>query len=480
MVVPPSQSEVKFEAAAQNWNLDRLNTDLSLAKGKGLTPVEKLYLRGLLCGCSPNEIAKQCYVSSDTVRNCLSKGLYRYIEEVLIRQASSTTKVSSWSRVANLLQQVGYRLQSPISNISSKAGLEQALIAPTSLGRHGEGAPEISVFYGREEELETLQQWILVEGCRLVALLGIGGIGKTVLAAKLTGQIQDQFEAVVWRSLHNALSLQTLLSEWLSLLTQQPYPDEPMTIDRQISKLMACLRQRRYLLILEDGQGVLSSGELAGQYQAGCEAYGELFNRVGSEPHQSCLVLTSWEKPRDIAVLEGQTQPVRSLQLAGLAAAARSILVEKGLIDQGLWDQLIHTYRGNPLALKITATTIQDLFGGSVAEFLSQNTLFLGDFTYLLYQQFRRLSDPEKAILVWLATEGQPVSLSQLRLGMDSVAPWSELLQALESLGRRSLIEKVKVGNEILWTLQPTVMKYVRSNLFDHSDVQVLKAKGKE
>jgi len=45
-------------------------------------------------------------------------------------------------------------------------------------------------------------QWIVTERCRVVALLGIGGIGKSAL--KLGQQIQTQFEVVVWRSLQNA------------------------------------------------------------------------------------------------------------------------------------------------------------------------------------------------------------------------------------------------------------------------------------
>lgn len=47
----------QFAQAANNWDLETLYTDVASAKGKRLTPVEKLHLRGLLCGYSPAEIA---------------------------------------------------------------------------------------------------------------------------------------------------------------------------------------------------------------------------------------------------------------------------------------------------------------------------------------------------------------------------------------------------------------------------------------
>lgn len=97
-------------------------------------------------------------------------------------------------------------------------------------------------------------------------------------------------------------------------------------------------------------------------------------------------------------------------------------------------------YAGNPLAVRIAATTIQELFSGNISTFLEQGVAVFGDIRDLLDQQFDRLTELDKATMCWLAINREPVSLVELR--EDFVYPITpqKLLETLESLERRSLI----------------------------------------
>lgn len=325
-------------------------------------------------------------------------------------------------------------------------------------------APDVSSFYGRQRELGMLEQWIVGDRCRLVALLGIGGIGKTALAVRIAKQVKDKFEYVIWRSLRHAFPVEELLGDLLQVFEATLTTSDDT--DELFSQLLDFLQKHRCLLILDNLETILQSGELVGQYRQGYEPYGELWRRLGETPHNSCLVVTSQEKPRKIAQLEGEVLPVRSLFLTGLKEPeAREILHAKGLSGEEKWKLLIQLYRGNPLALKIVATTIGELFNGRVAEFVKQKMLVFGDIKDLLEEPFNRLSDLEREIIYWLAISRKPISLATLQSDMRLPVLMPELLEALGSLGRRSLLETSTEGGESLFTLQPVVMEYV-SNQF--------------
>ncbi len=183
---------------------------------------------------------------------------------------------------------------------------------PTSRCEWGE-AIDISIFYGRETELATLQQYAVREQCRLILVLGIGGIGKTALATKLAQTIESEFECIIWRSLRNAPPLALLLADLVPFLSEQ------QDSQADLGRLIHWLRSRRCLVILDNIETILQAGSRAGQYRSGYEDYGELFEEIGEVRHQSCILLTSREKLAEVAMLEGGRFNGANIALSRLA-----------------------------------------------------------------------------------------------------------------------------------------------------------------
>lgn len=326
------------------------------------------------------------------------------------------------------------------------------------------GVPDVTVGCDRLSELTTLNQWVLQDNCRLIAILGMGGMGKSTLAVHLANQLKEQFDRVIWRSLHQAPSITDQLDKLLSLWHSGA--QIPATVDGKICQFIEDLQLQRCLIVFDGLEALMTANELAGRYGEGYQEYAKLFRQIGSTNHRSCAVVTGTEKSREIAVLEGKTSPVRCLHMAGLSTkAAKEILRDRGLVEEPAWDELIQRYRGNPLALCIVSATIAEIFNNRASDFLRYNTIFLGGITEILDQQFERLSDVEVKLLLQLAISGEPLDMDGLRERLVSASfSTSELMAALESLAWRSLIEKNSSHTPVTFTLQPVVMKYVINN----------------
>src|SRR2546422_2383428 len=326
-------------------------------------------------------------------------------------------------------------------------------------------APDVASFYGREWELDLLSQWVVQERCRVGNVLGQGGIGKSALATKVMHRVAEGFEIVIWRSLRDVPTWEALLDSCLQVLAPQALRDISASSERRQDLLLECLRSRRVLLVFDNLESFLEEGEDSGRMRAGDEGFSRVLRRVAETEHQSCLLLTSREKPIDLVPMEGRRSPVRALRLTRLDVnACKQLLAEKEVIgDLAEQMQMIEAYAGNPLALKIVAQTIVELFGGEIAPFLEQGEVVFGGVRELLDQQYVRLSALEQSVLLWLAILREPVNLQELLVVLGAPLPRSQVLEAVDSLRRRSLIERgLRQGS---FTLQSVVMEYVAARL---------------
>ena len=330
-------------------------------------------------------------------------------------------------------------------------------------------ALDVPSFYGREGELATLAQWVVQERCRVVSVLGMGGIGKSALAVHVMHRLAEHFEVVIFRSLRDAPSCEALLEACLQVLSPELLALVPESLERRLSLLLEKLRTSRVLLVLDNLESLLSEGDVRGRLRPGSEGYGRLLRLVGETAHQSCLLLTSREKPAELRALEGSRTPVRSLRLVGLeASACEQLLAEHELVGSPEERaRLVERYEGNPLALKIVAETIADLFGNAIGPFLAQDTLVFGNLADLLDEQFARLSTLEQTLLYWLAIVREPVTLKELHALLVARLSPGQVLEAIDGLHRRSLIERWHRPGS--FTLQSVVLEYVTAHLVEQA-----------
>ena len=102
-------TDEQFPQVFTEWDLETLYTDLASAKGRRLTPVEKLHLRGLLSGHSPSEIAEKLSKSVKGVEVDLCSTLYQYVKNLV---GKSNGKVDNWRNITEWLEGAGYRNKS--------------------------------------------------------------------------------------------------------------------------------------------------------------------------------------------------------------------------------------------------------------------------------------------------------------------------------------------------------------------------------
>lgn len=339
--------------------------------------------------------------------------------------------------------------------------------------------PERVAFHGRREELAQLTRWLTTDDAGLVAVSGMGGIGKTTLVVELIARLaQGSFDHIIWRSLVNAPPLASVMDAWLQALAGQHLDELPESMDDKFSMLSGELERRRCLIVLDNLESIIDPDAQSGRFRAGYEEYGRLIDRLARSRHRSCLLLTTRELPKKLRTLEEDTPRVRILPLEGLLAAPGiRLLRDRGVSapDDSL-ENLVERYSGNPLALKLVADTIRDLFADDVSAFLGEETPVFDDIRDMLDEQYGRLSELGREIVLWLAIERKPASVQTLWDDLARQPRRAEFLEVVRSLHNSSLVEVVTghpAGGGRQLALQNVVMEYLTDRLVEMLSTEI-------
>lgn len=342
-----------------------------------------------------------------------------------------------------------------------------------------EDAPtDIQPFCGRVNELKQLTNWIEIDRCKLIAILGIGGIGKTALATRVGQQLQDGFEYVIWRSLREAPPLNQLLGDLIGGLSQHANLELSKTSPKRIALLLEQLQHHRCLLILDNVEAIMNPGEYAGNYREGYGNYGDLFHRLGSSQHQSCVVMTSREPPAEITELSGNKLPVRTFPLIGITDAGADLLEQMSVVgERSELQEINDRCQGNPLYLRIIANTIANNFEGDLIAFLESDRYTYAKISNILTAQLARLSTDEKLVVYYLAIQREPVAIESMIVHFTPLGLDRSLPTIVDSLIKRSIVQAIgsisSRSNNKRYTLQNVILEFTTDRLRDDLSLEL-------
>ncbi|MEH1989824.1 tetratricopeptide repeat protein, partial [Nostoc sp.] len=338
----------------------------------------------------------------------------------------------------------------------------QQISQPESPGVLKAGNPNKSLAYwqGRKTEIAQIQQWLTDKNTFLIGIEGIGGTGKSMLAAKIYNEIEG-FPKRFWADVSYGAGFSDLARQVLSEFGFSVPEQEAQLMDA----LVKCLRSGQYLLIIDNLESLLQPDR-----QWGSQFYGDFFNTWVEHGGNSKVIVTTRERPE----LKGfEWLPLKGLQVEDGVALLTALGIRGDLGD------FVELVDGHPLLLKLVADLLKEEYPQD-ADLRRLADLGLGNLQQLLTDSqvvgvhrrvnvrmvlvldasFERLSELQKALLL---------NISVYRGAVDSAAavavlPGSsrtEIDGELRNLVKRSLLLE-KLNGKRRFEFQPVVLEYAR------------------
>lgn len=423
--------EFEFEAAAAYIN------QLLSTQYKILSEDERTVLRAAWDRLTYPQAAAKFNRSENTLRGTVAPKLFPTISDLLNQRVKKT----SFRKIITdrlEVESAESAAQKPIEHSETKTTHEKSM--PRVVGAK---PPNVQKFYGRKRELKELKQCI--DKYRCISLIGVEGIGKRTLLARLLQTVKLPFSQIVWKPVHHSPSVDVLESEMLQLLRAEG------------SSLISLFTQQPYLLILESIDALL---DYSGPSKALDKGYTSLIRRVIEET-QSRIVLISCEPIPE-------TQPwafrgdVILYPLGGLTLeASRKIFREAGLPEDGeSWDKTIASLGYNPLLMKQVANWHKHELDSGDPSLVARETIQFGVTQGWRERLFQGtyLSEIDQQILLDIANSNSSIPYKKLILNRGSaISNISRLIQI-------GLVEQINIDNQKCLKITSLLRRHLLEN----------------
>lgn len=261
---------------------------------------------------------------------------------------------------------------------TTRQAYERLVMVETPITQRHNLSPQLTPFVGREEELEQLAKLLANPACRLLTMVGPGGIGKTRLALEAASrQIGQYWHGIYFVSLAAITSADYLTSTIADALNFSFRG----TLEPKV-QLLNYLREKEMLLILDNFEHLLGMPE-------GVQLLLDLLTRAPGVK----LLVTSRERLSlkgewlvEIGGLRmpplggvGQEEVDSYSAIALFVQTARRVKPDFSL-DEATWPEVVRLCRlveGMPLALELAASWVRLLSCQEIVKEIEQSLGFL-------------------------------------------------------------------------------------------------------
>jgi hypothetical protein len=358
--------------------------------------------------------------------------------------------IATSTLVANFLYPDALNAEKPDSSPRSRSSKYELL---------GAQPPDVSKFYGRHQEMKELQA--LLASHRWLMLVGLEGIGKRSLLAKMTQDQMMPFDRIIWKPVHHQPPVEQLVHDLLVLVKGTEV--EASSFQAEFSALVERLRANRCLLIMDTVDALLVGSQA--EYRRLHDGYFSFFRRLIEETDSSIITTSNQVISQAEDYFSPRGYPAISYSVGGLTVpAAKRIFAEVGLKETSDWDEGVSSLGRHPLLLRQIANWIKTRWGGDCT-ILKQKTIQMNVLQYWfddLFDDAAYLSPLDRQVLKCLAN---------LQLVADTQrVPISRLLEQNRIFGQsidrliRSALVSVTVDattREQLLSLSSLLQKYL-------------------
>ncbi|BAY16432.1 hypothetical protein NIES21_22600 [Anabaenopsis circularis NIES-21] len=331
----------------------------------------------------------------------------------------------------------------------------------------GNPGKNLAYWQGRKTEIAQIQRWLTDENTCLIGIEGIGGTGKSMLAAKIYAEIAG-FPKRFWADVSNGAGFSDVARE---VLTQFGFP-VPEQEAQLVEALVRCLRSGQFLLIIDNLESLLQPDR-----QWGSLFYGEFFQTWIESGGNSKVLVTTRERPE----LKGfEWLPLKGLQVD----EGEALLTALGI--KGDLKEFVELVDGHPLLLRLVADLLKEEYSqdpdlsrlaslglGNLRQLLTDPQV-LGvhrrenvGMVLVLDASFARLSELQKALLQNISVyRGAVDSAAAVAVLPGNAEP--EIEGELRNLVKRSLLVE-QLNGKRRFEFQPVVLEYVRYKAGDQT-----------